>query len=785
MKSYLKFLSRNKLYTAINVVGLAVSLMFVILIGDYSWRQFSIDAWHENADRIYVMGGKEDFFMWPQVATEMKELCPDVEKTCRIFSHTGKIKYGQRELRDNDHGIIMIADSTFFDFFDFELMEGQRETALNAPDKCLITESLAKTLFTGKNPIGECLNVVGDRHVFIGNRADPYDSTLVYTVSGIVKDLDRTVFPNETQVIVSLQRYAQVLGYELPSEVMAYGSQGTCKLMLMLKQGASPEKVTSMAQQHLRKNYSWWKENECSLTPLKKLMFAPQNSGMGLLKGDKSRFLILFSAVLAILFFAVSNYINLTVANTGFRAKEMATRRLLGSSSREISLKLIAESTLMVAVSFVIGLTLAFCFQQDFAELFDGKIALQNDAGWQFGGICVGFILLLGILSGMIPSWQISRLQPLDIVKGTFRFRSKMVLSKVFIFIQNVLTVVMLTAAFVIALQLHHLIHAPLGFNTKNLFYIYSKDDTQAVRSQLEAMPFVEEIGEFTGTALASYSSNMTTINHNDKSVTFYVSTFDSTAWRLMDLTVLKEFEQAENGVYLTEELMRQMEFTEKNRVLDYFNGKKDAIVGVLKDFHRINVLSDAQPFSIRLSQHIDNPNFLVKTNGTKKAKAAFIKMLTDMGYEDKLLKWSVVSLEENVAESFEENQRMLDIISLFTLVAIVISIMGFVGMSLFFIRQRKKEIGLRKIMGSTSQEVMSLMLRNFLIPLFVSFLIAIPLSWYIMNDWLTNFSYRITLSPWMLLVPCLFSLLIAILSVFVQIGRAVRANPIESIRTE
>jgi putative ABC transport system permease protein len=785
MKSYFKFLSRNKLYTGINVVGLAVSLMFVILIGDYSWRQFSIDAWHKNADRIYVMGSKDAFFMWPQVATEMKEMCPDVEKTCRIFSHSGKIKYGQREMRDNDHGIIMLADSTFFDFFDFELKEGQKETALDAPDKCLITESLAKTLFAGKNPIGESLNLVGDRHVRIGDRVDPYDSTLVYTVSGVVKDLDRTVFPNETQVIASMQRYGQVLGYELPSEVMAYGGQGTCKVMLMLRQGASPEATTRMAQEHLKKNYSWWRENECTLTPFKTLMFAPQNTGMGLLKGDKSRFLILFSAVLAILFFAVSNYINLTVANTGFRAKEMATRRLLGSSSREISLKLMAESTLMVAVSFVIGLALAFCFQQDFAELFKGKIALQNDVGWQSVGVCVGFILLLGILSGMIPSWQISRLQPLDIVKGMFRFRSKMVLSKVFIIIQNVLTVIMLTAAFVIALQLYHLIHAPLGFNTENLFYIWSKDDAQTMRSKLEAMPFVEAIGQQEGTTFTNYSSNMTTITNNGKSVTFYTTTLDTVAWRLMGLTVLKEYGHAEDGVYLTEEMMRQMGFTKKDRVLDYCNGNKEPIAGVLKDFHRINVLNDVQPFAIRLRQHVQSPNFLVKTNGTKAAKAAFLKMLADMNYEEKELRWSVASLEENVAESFEENQQTLNIVLLFTMVAIVISIMGFVGMSLFFIRQRKNEIGLRKIMGSTSQEVMSLMLRTFLVPLFVSFIIAVPLSWYIMNDWLTNFSYRITLSPWMLLVPCLFSLLIAFLSVFVQIGRAVRANPIESIKTE
>lgn len=232
-------------------------------------------------------------------------------------------------------------------------------------------------------------------------------------------------------------------------------------------------------------------------------MFAPQNDGKGVLKGDKTRLRIMLAAVLAILFFAISNYINLTVANTGFRAKEMATRRLFGSSQRRISLKLIAESTLMVAVSFAIGLVLAFSFQQDAVNLFKGKIALGDDINTGSVSICLGFILLVGFISGILPSWQMSRFQPIDIVKGNFRFRSKMVLGRLFIVLQNVITVTMLTASLVIWLQLNHLIQAPLGYNTKNLYYVDSpQGKNQAVRNKLEKMPFVERIGELNGACL-------------------------------------------------------------------------------------------------------------------------------------------------------------------------------------------------------------------------------------------------------------------------------------------
>jgi putative ABC transport system permease protein len=555
----------------------------------------------------------------------------------------------------------------------------------------------------------------------------------------------------------------------------------------MLRAGMTLNNKVKTIDSYLSKNFRpILGEYKTSVTPFKDALFAPQNDGRDLVKGDKQRLHILLAAVLILLFFAITNYINLTVANTGFRAKEMATRKLFGSSQKDISLKLIAESTLMVALSFAIGLALAFVFQDDAIELFKGKIDLYGDIS--LGTVCasIAFILVVGIISGIMPSWQISRFQPIDIVKGSFRFRSKMLLGKIFIILQNVVTVVMLTSALVIWLQLNHLIHAPLGYNTENLFVVSApggKDQT--IRNLLEKMSFVEKIGVFQQTSLAGGSSSSRTIKLDDKYVNIYLLDLDQTTFDLYGLKKKKDYGPTSDGYYLTEETMRQMEYTEESREIDWGKGDKNPIAGVLYDLHRINVLEGVEPFAIRLTDTFNYPSFLVKTNGDKQAKAAFIDMLKEQGVPEADMEWYVQSLEENIAETFADQQNTLKIITLFTIIAIIISIMGFVGMSLFFIRQRQKDIGIRKIMGSSSCEVMLLMLRTFCAPLLVSFFIATPLSWYIMRDWLSNFSYRIELSPWIFVATCAFALLVALLSVSIQIIKAVRTNPVESIKTE
>ena len=788
MKSYLKFLSRNRVYTFISIFGLAVSLMFVILLADYVFRQFSIDAQHSHAERIYMLGNSNDFFAWPQMAEEIEELCPGVEQTCRVFSQSGKVKHGELSVKDRENGIIMLTDSNFFGFFGFRLLEGDPRTALDSPDKCVITESLAQSLFAGRNPIGESLQLVGSRNVNMSG-PDPYDSTLVYRITGIAEDLDRTVFPNETQVLASIERYPQVMGYEMTNNSWAYGPTGTCKILMRLKEGTAAETVCSLITKHVESAYPFWGKTdmgEVTLTPLRDVLFAPQNEGYGLIKGDRQRLYILLSAVLVILFFAVSNYINLTVANTGFRAKEMVTRRLLGSTSARITLKLIAESVLMVALSFAIGLLLAFCFEQDAASLFRGKIALARDISPTTIGVCLAFILLAGVVSGVLPSWHLSRYQPIDIVKGSFRFRSKMLLGRIFIILQNVATVVMLTAALAIWLQLRHIIRAPMGFNTENLFLIdYPAENKQALRSRLEQMPFVERVGCYEGTTFTNGNNSMISRSRDDKVVTLFVTKLDSTALDLYGLKILRDNGPSSDGYYLSEEALRRLDMKPDDHEIDFGNGKRMPLDGVLADFHKLNVLHDVLPFAIQVKPELENPYFLVKTNGSREAKAAFTSALVEMGCSEATAEYYINGLQDNIAETLEDRQNTLLIISLFSLVAIVISVMGFVGMSLFFIRQRRSEIGIRKIMGSSSGEVLWLMLRTFCMPLLLSFVFAVPVSYWVVSQWLQDFSYRIALSPWIFAVTCLFSLLTAILSVGIQIWRASWANPVESIKTE
>ena len=787
MKSYLKFLSRNKAYTFINIAGLVVSLMFIILMGDYTWRQYSIDSWHKNADRIYLMSEESFFFMWPQAAEGIRQQCPDVEQTCCVLSQSGRIKNQNQEVKDNENGIIMLADSTFFRFFDFPLVKGNRQTALDAPDKCVVTEGLARRLFGDKNPIGETVQIVGDRHVRI-NHEDPYDSTLVYTISGVMEDMDRTVLPNETQIIVNMQRYPQVMGYQLSDKSFVSGGTGAVKAFFLMKPCTDIAATKKIASKYIDEHHHGvWSNSMPAMTPLTDILFAPQNNGLGLQKGDKTRLRILLAAVLALLFFAVSNYINLTVANTGFRAKEMATRRLFGSSQCQISLKLIAESTLMVAVCFAIGLALAFCFQDDAIDLFKGKIALKNDISVGTVSVCLAFILLVGIVSGILPSYQISRYQPIDIVKGSFRFRSKMVLGRLFIIVQNIVTVTMLIAALVIWLQLSHLIHAPLGFNTEHLFYVDSPEGkSQTVRNQLEQLPFVERIGCYKGSTFTGYNFSGKGVKNSDgKYEMLMITELDNEAYDLLGLKVIRDNGTTADGYYLNEAALRLLNIPAEANEFLWGDDEKALIAGVLQDFRIINVLENVRPIAVQKSETMDTPNFLVKTNGDKQAKETFKAILREQGVPEDDLQYYVLSMEESIANTFEDQQNTLKIITLFTLIAVFISVMGYVGMSLFFIRQRQKEIGIRKIMGSTSGEVMVLMLRIFCSPLLLSFVIAVPLSWYIMRDWLTNFSYRITLSPWIFIATCAFALLIAVLSVGLQIIKAVRTNPVESIKTE
>lgn len=796
MKYFFRFLKNNPLYAVINVVGLALSLMFVILIGDYTYRQFSIDKWHRNHERIYVLGTENgnSLMSWPDCAHSLKDRYPEVEDVCCVYMHNGKIKHEDRvyeEAQGDNAGNIMLADSNFFRFFDFKMIDGDRETALDSPEKCVVTESLAKALFPDGNALGQPLQIEGTRYVFVSDdNGDPYDSSLVYTVSGVIKDLDKTVFLNETAVIANFERAPQVLGYRLRNDLMASGPLGSTLSFLMLRPGASLEdKIEDLTSYCIESIpvFNFYGNTKAAIIPLDDLMFAPQNTGAGLQTGDKSLLGILLAVVLAILMFAVTNYINLTVANTGFRAKEMATRRLLGSDGLGISLELIGESTLMVFISFIIGGALALLLEDKMAVLFKGKIDILKDINLATVSVSLVFIILTGVISGIMPTVSLSRYKPIDVVKGSFRYHSKMVLSRIFIILQNVITMTMMAATLTILLQMSHLVKAPLGYNTENIYRV-SSDNPEVLRNALKSQPFIQGIGSFSGTSLdGNYCSMSTRKDKDNNNLLVYLTTWDKEFIDIMGINLVKDNHLSGDVKYINEELAGKLSLGDGESEVTWGDGSVTQVAGVFSNFHMTNILDPYQPFMITVkdTDEIEDPNFMVKTNGDPLAWKKLCDLVKEVDGSTEDIDWKVQSIESTVKASLTEEKNTMRVVSIFTGVAVLISVLGFIGMSLFFIRQRKKEIGVRRIMGSTTNEVLSLLLTKFCAPLLVSFIFAVPLSWFIMDKWLESFSYRIGLSPWIFIASGAVSLLIAVVSIFFQTLHAARSNPADAIRAE
>lgn len=796
MKYFFRFLKNNPLYAVINVVGLALSLMFVILIGDYTYRQFSIDKWHKNHERIYVLGTENgnSLLSWPDCAHSLKDRYPEVEDVCCVYMHNGKIKHEDRvydEAQGDNAGNIMLADSNFFRFFDFKMIDGDRETALDSPEKCVVTESLAKALFPDGNALGQPLQIEGTRYVFVSDdNGDPYDSSLVYTVSGVIKDLDKTVFLNETAVIANFERAPQVLGYRLRNDLMASGPLGSTLSFLMLRPGASLEdKIEDLTSYCIESIpvFNFYGNRKAAIIPLDDLMFAPQNTGAGLQTGDKSLLGILLAVVLAILMFAVTNYINLTVANTGFRAKEIATRRLLGSDGLGISLELIGESTLMVFISFIIGGALALLLEDKVAVLFKGKIDILKDINFSTVSVSLLFIVLTGIISGIMPTISLSKYKPIDVVKGSFRYHSKMVLSRIFIILQNVITMTMMAATLTILLQMSHLVNAPLGYNTENIYRV-SSDNPEVLRNALKSQPFIQGIGSFSGTSLdGNYRSMSTRKDKDNNNLLVYLTTWDKEFIDIMGINLVKDNHLSGDVKYINEELAGKLSLGDGESEVTWGDGKVMQVAGIFSNFHMTNIIDPYQPFliSVKDTDEIEDPNFMVKTDGSPDARKKLCDLIKEVDGTTEDLDWKLQSVDDNIKASLNEEKNTMRIVSIFTGVAVLISVLGFIGMSLFFIRQRRKEIGVRRIMGSTTNEVLSLLLTKFCAPLLVSFIFAVPLSWFIMDKWLESFSYRIGLSPWIFIASGAVSLLIAVVSIFFQTLHAAHSNPADAIRAE
>lgn len=764
-KSFFKFLSQNKAYTAIDIFGLSVSLMFVILISIYTVQELSTDKFHEKGERIYVLGNEEMAATGVPIAYRLQSRYPEIEKVCPMVmsdfaSHI--VRVGEKKVK----AALCFSDSTFFDLFSFNLINGDRSRVMEARNSAVISETFARKLFGQDNPIGQSIRIS--------------DSTSV-TVTGIMQDIKRSVVPYADLLV----RIEGVGEFNNSLAMDRDNNAGSTTAFLLMKPGADLRPKIADILAYFKDTF-WpykmgvWKE--VTLTPLPELYFSNKESNGK--SGDKRFVIVLMSVGILILIFAVFNYINLTVAQAGQRAKEMATRRLLGSSRGELFMRLIMESVLLTLLSFGLGLLLAVAVLPYANDLLQTRISLADICTPDWLAVGVGLVLLIGCLSGLLPAVLISSAKPIDVVRGTFRRQTKMVLSKCFIIFQNAITIAMIAASIVMVLQINHLIHAPLGYNITNVLetgnsFLTESERTAAV-DQVKQLSFVKRVG-FTQGMPFSGSNNMTG-KYEDKTLSFQQFIMDTTTFNILGLQILRDNKLTEAGWYLTEKAMLDMELPEDAPTFRW-NTNNTPIAGILRNFQLGNVTSENSPamLQIRETSKIDPWAIVIEVEGDPATAYEDIRRVYEnvsgVGFEASFI-------DQQVQESFEAQKRLATIVIVFACIAILISLLGLLAMSTYFIQQRSQEVAVRKVFGSDNRAILIRLVGTFLNYVGIAFLIATPVSWYLMRDWLSDYSYRISLSPFIFIAAGLFCLVTSFVAVFMQSWRAANSNPVESVKS-
>lgn len=785
-RSFFNFLGRNKLYAAINIFGLSVSLMFVILIADYTLRQLTCDDYHAKADRIYVIGNEERITSGYYLQKYLRDRYPEIESTCAVAvsgqstDATQPVEVGLQKYS----ATILFADTTFFRIFDYQLLDGDREQVLASRDNVVLSESFARKVFGTFNPMGQVIRFP--------------DEEKSYVVSGVVRDIDRSVIPN-MDIIMRAERLCDINSAN--DEHMS--NSGAVTTFILARPGADlTAKIPDMLD-YFKEIYWIYKGNvyqHVTLTPLRDVYFLSQNNDGGFNYGSWPFVMILFGVGAVILLFAVMNYINLTVAQTGFRAKEMAARRLLGASRGEIILKLILESTFLCVVAFVIAFFLAAAVEPGASRLLGSKIGVWQDMTPAVVACYAAFIVVLGVVAGFIPAMMVSRYKPVDIVRGSFRHRTKMFYSKVLITIQNVITIVLIATSLTIGLQIRHLISAPMGYNTADILDVSTeiftgKPQIAQFREELLREPCVEAVALGCGTP-HDRGNNNTMQYGPDRMIGFQIFIGDSNYFRILGLERLRDNhlatrEDGNNALFVNQYALQALGIAEDAtnfKVGENYTYNYD-IAGVYRDFQLGSALDELQPV---LLKYYDSPeeflkkaypwNILVKIRGDKTAAYNTVKSVFER-ISDGAVFTGAEYIEQEIEADYAQQRRILHIVGIFTLVAILISALGLVAMSTYYIQQKEQEVAVRKVFGSTRGEVLTRLVGNFMRLVGAAFVIAVPVAWYLLERWLQDYSVRISLSPLIFLASGAFAAAVAFVAVFWQSSRAADSNPVDSIK--
>lgn len=777
MKSYFKFLSRNKLYTAIEAFGLSVALGFVVILGSYAMMEYSVGSGNEKSKEIYAVGSGDYLGMTWGTAQEFFPSIPEIKEWTRVATANDLpgVMVGDNFFKIEAFTI----DPNFFEFFGYDVRGCKRDRVLTSKNEAIVSESFAAKAFGNENPIGKSLK---------------YD-TLTFKITGVASDFGKSEIFEPHEVFISM-RYKE-------KSMPRMDNFGETIPFVRLAADANPEKV---AEKLLDKYVAYWdsysRNNDgkflwgSQLVPMDKLYFS-KTSNWQLRCGDKKLVDILFVVALVLLVCAIFNYINLTVAQAGKRAKEMATRRLLGESVWGVVIRYFKESALFTSACFIIGLLLALCLLPVFDDILNTRISIP--VSLEMFIVTVAALLVISLVCGIIPAMVVSRFNPIDVVKGSLRIKNKMWFSKVFITAQGVVSTVLIAVGLTMTLQMHHLYTLPYGYNQDDIIMAFTSsigvklEQQQILANRLKALPEVEEAVPGGGSPLESGANGV----HDEKGDAFSwvrLCRLDSTAMKMLGIKVIEQYcEPTERKVWVTESGKRFWGVSAKKPYFGVMDSQPEyECCGVIADYRSGGAIPNEMDNCYNAIQVAPCDGFyhsmLIKTRGDKdKALAAVRKTCSEVAKELRglPLQMGCDYIEKRLDDNLKSKRNTMTLVLSFMLVSILISALGMFAMSVYYGEQQRRQISIRKVMGATVANAVWTLSRRFLVMAIVAIAIATPISVKFIQQYLEDFVYRIDFPVWAIAVAALFTLVIAFASVISRTLRVATQNPIESIKTE
>ncbi len=788
-KNYFKIawrnLLRNKAFSVINISGLAVGMASAILIFLWIQNEMSHDRFHTKIDRIYLMNNRDKssnggLVVWNFTSRPMgpaiKKDYPEVEDVVRVNNSGANFLISNGDKHFSIHGDIV--DSGFLNMFSFPLQEGDASTALNGVNNIVLTEQLAKKLFGNEDAMGKTVKI---------------DSTNYATVTGVLKDL-----PNNTSFEFEYLlpwAYATKMGMDDDN-----WSNNSILTFVLLKQGASAEafnkKVSNIIISHLQGEKS---TVHAFAQPYKDAWLYSKVENGNYVGGRIEQVRMFIMIAIFILLIACINFTNLSTARSEKRAKEVGIRKVAGAQKRSLILQFISESVLLAFAAGFFAVLIVQLSLPAFNEVVGKKLFINYaDAAYWFYAVL--FILLTGVIAGLYPAFYLSSFTPIKVLKGTFKPVNALITPrKVLVVLQFSFAIALIICTIIVKDQIKYAQNRDAGYSRDNMAFVImfgdAKKNHELIKRDLinsgAATGVTETNAPLTETWSSSDGFQWDANADADKKVNFKLFSADNDFSSTMKLSLLQgrnidveHYKTDSFAILLNETAVKQMGLKKPIGQTVTGFGITFHVIGVVKDFIIESPYSPVSPmlilgpvFGYNVINFKINPNPSFAAN-LEKAEKVFKQYNPQYPF-------NVRFYDAEYALKFQDEQRAGTLAGLFAALTIFISCLGLFGLATYMAENRTKEIGIRKVLGASVANITGLLSKEFLKLVAISFVIASPVAWMVMNKWLLNYQYRISIQWWVFIAAGILAGLIALTTVSFQAVKAAMANPVKSLRTE